>query len=92
MQRELTCTKSTPRAEREIARKTAMKLLLYFVSFASVFALFASVIAGTLWVLTKFIQAWGRFFRALIVPPDNPKHRRHVPVDLQPHHLKRADQ
>ena len=49
-----------------------MKLLLYLVSFGSVFAFFASVIAGTLWVLTKFIQAWGRFFRALIVPPDIP--------------------
>jgi hypothetical protein len=40
-----------------------MKLLLHFATFGSVFALFASVIAGTLWVLTQFIQAWGRFFR-----------------------------
>jgi hypothetical protein len=44
--------------------------LLYFASFGSVFALFASVIAGTLWVLTKFIQAWSRFFHALIYPPE----------------------
>jgi hypothetical protein len=69
-----------------------MKLLLYFATFASVFALFASVIAGTLLVLTKFIQAWGRFFRALIVPPSIPKHRKYLRVDLQPHHLKRAGQ
>ena len=49
-----------------------MKFLLYFVSFGSVFALFASVIAGTFWVLTKFLCAWGRFFRTLIVPPGIP--------------------
>jgi hypothetical protein len=74
------------------ANREAMKLLLYLVSFASVFALFASVIAGTLWVLTKFIQAWGRFFRALIVPPNIPQRRNEVPVGLHPHHLKRAGQ
>jgi hypothetical protein len=68
-----------------------MKLLLYVVSFGSVFAFFASVIAGTLWVLTKFVQAWGRFFRALITPQDIPKRRKGVPVGL-PHHLKRAGQ
>jgi hypothetical protein len=65
-----------------------VKLLLYFATFGSVFALFASVIGGTLWLLTKFIQAWGRFFRALIVPPLIPKHRKYL--DLQPNHLKRA--
>jgi hypothetical protein len=69
-----------------------MKLLLFLVSFGSVLAFFASVIAGTLWVLTKFIQAWGRFFRALIVPPDIPKRRKDVSIGLQPHHLKRAGQ
>jgi len=69
-----------------------MKLLLYFLSFGSVFALFASVIAGTLWVLTKFIQAWGRFFRALIVAPNIHKRRKDIPVGLHPHHLKRAGQ
>ena len=69
-----------------------MKLLLFLVSFGLVLAFFASVIAGTLWVLTKFIQAWGRFFRALIVPPDIPKRRKDVSVGLQPHHLKRAGQ
>jgi hypothetical protein len=67
-----------------------MKLLLYFASFGSVFALFASVIGGTLWVLTKFIQAWGRFFRALIFLPSIPERRKDVPVGLHPHHLKRA--
>jgi hypothetical protein len=65
-----------------------MKLLLYFATFASVFALFASVIAGTLWVLTKFIQAWGRFFRALIVPPNIPHRRKDVPIGLHPHDRK----
>jgi hypothetical protein len=69
-----------------------MKLLLYIVSFGSMFALFASVIAGTFWILAKFIRAWGRFFRALIVPPDIPKRRKDVPVGLQPRHLKRAGQ
>jgi hypothetical protein len=69
-----------------------MKLLLYLVSFGSVLTFFASVSAGTLWVLTKFIQAWGRFFRALIVPPGIPKRRKDVSVGLQLHHLKRAGQ
>ena len=69
-----------------------MKFLLYFASFGSVFALFATVIAGTLWVLIKFIQAWGRFFRALIDPPSIPKRREDVPVGFHPHHLKRAGQ
>jgi hypothetical protein len=67
-----------------------MKFLLYVVSFGSVFAFFASFIAGTLWVLSKFIRAWGRFFRALIVPPDIPKRRKDVPIGLQPPRLKRA--
>ena len=69
-----------------------MNLLLYFATFASLFALFASVIGGTLWVLTKFIQAWGRFFRALIFPPNIPERRKDIPVGLHPHHLKRAGQ
>ena len=34
-----------------------MTVLLYFVSFASLFALFASVSAGTFWLLTKFLRA-----------------------------------
>ena len=69
-----------------------MKLLLYFASFGSVFVLFATVIGGTVWLLTKFIQAWGRFFRALIFPPSIPQRRKEVPVGLHPHHLKRAGQ
>jgi Holliday junction resolvase len=64
-----------------------MTFLMYFASFGSVLVFFASAIGGTLWVLTKFILAWGRFFRALM-----PKRRKYVPVDLQPHHLKRAGQ
>ena len=55
-----------------------MKLLLYVVSFGSVSAFFASVIAGILWVLIKFMQAWGRLFRALIAPPGIPKRRKDV--------------
>ena len=67
-----------------------MNILLYFASFDSVFAFFASVIVGTLWVLTKFIQAWGRFFHALTYPPNIPKRRKDIPIGLHPHHLKRA--
>jgi hypothetical protein len=69
-----------------------MNILLYFASFGSVFAFFASVIVGTLWVLTKFIQAWGRFLHALIYPPNIPRRRKDVPLGLQLHHLKRAGQ
>jgi hypothetical protein len=70
-----------------------MKFFLYLAAFGSVFAFFASVIAGVLWVLTKFMQALGRFFRALIVPPPNiAKRRKDVSVGLQPHYLKRAGQ
>jgi hypothetical protein len=69
-----------------------MNLLLYFVSFGSVFAFFASVIVGTLWALTKFIQSWGRFFRALIAPPDMSTRRNGLPLALHPHQLKRAGQ
>lgn len=60
-------------------------VLLYLVSFASVFALFASVVAGLIWLLTKFA-------RALMAPPAIPKHRSNAAVDLQLHHLKRAGQ
>jgi hypothetical protein len=67
-----------------------MNLLLYFVSFGSVFALFGSVTAGTLWVFAKFLQAWGRFFRALIAPPAIRDRRKDVAVDF--YHLKRAGQ
>jgi hypothetical protein len=69
-----------------------MNILLYFASFGSVFAFFASIILGTLWVLTKFIQAWGRFFHALIYPPNIPKRRKDLRAGLHPHHLKRAGQ
>ena len=66
-----------------------MNFLMYFASFGSVFVFFASAIAGILWVLTKFVQAWGRFFQALIYPPKTRKHRVSVPANL---HLKRAGQ
>jgi hypothetical protein len=62
-----------------------MTVLLYFVSFASLFALFASVIAGIFWVLTKFL-------RALMAPRAASKRRSDASVDLHPHHLKRAGQ
>jgi hypothetical protein len=57
-----------------------MMVLLYFVSFASLFALFASVIAGAFWVLTRCL-------RALIAPRAIPKHRGDASVGLHPHHL-----
>jgi hypothetical protein len=69
-----------------------MKFLLFVVSFGSVFAFFASIIAGMLWVLTKFVRAWSRFFHALIFPANIPKRRKDVSVGFQPHHLKRAGQ
>jgi hypothetical protein len=62
-----------------------MTVLLYFVSVASLFALFASVIAGAFWLLTRFL-------RALIAPRAIPKRRGDASVDLHPHHLKRAGQ
>ena len=62
-----------------------MTVLPYFVSFASLFALFASVIAGIFWVLTKFL-------RALMAPRAASKRRSDASVDLHPHHLKRAGQ
>jgi hypothetical protein len=60
-----------------------MTVLLYFVSLVSLVALFASAIAGTLWVLTRFIRA----FRD---PPATAKRRRESAADF--HHLKRAGQ
>jgi hypothetical protein len=62
-----------------------MTVLLYFVSVASLFALFASVIAGTFWVATRCL-------RALIAPRAAPKPRGDASVGLHPHHLKRAGQ
>ena len=64
------------------AGREAMTILLYFVSFASMFALFASVIAGTFWIVARCL-------RALIAPSAAPKRRSDVSVDL---HLKRAGQ
>jgi len=51
----------------------------------SLFALFGSVIAATIWLLIKFLRA----FRT---PPAGPKRRRDPSVNLNPHHLKRAGQ
>jgi len=62
-----------------------MTVLLYFVSFASMFTLFASVIAGAFWALTRCL-------RALIVPSAAPKRRSDASVGLNPYHLKRAGQ
>jgi hypothetical protein len=67
-----------------------MSILLYFVSFASVAVLFASVIAGALWLLVKFVQAWGRFFRVLLQPPDRAAIKTRRPIDMQA--MKRAGQ
>jgi hypothetical protein len=62
-----------------------MTVLLYFVSFASLFALFASVIAGTFWLLIRCL-------RALMAPRATQKPRSDAFVGLHPHHLKRAGQ
>jgi hypothetical protein len=59
-----------------------MTVLLYFVSLVSLVALFASAIAGTLWVLARFV-------RAFTDPPATAK-RRESAADF--HHLKRAGQ
>ena len=67
------------------AHREVITVLLYFVSFASMFALFVSVIAGTFWLVTKFV-------RKLTTPSAVPKRRGDAAVDLHPHHLKRAGQ
>jgi len=54
-----------------------MTVLLYFVSFASLFALFASVVAGTFWFLTKCL-------RALTAPRADSKRRSDTSVGLTP--------
>jgi hypothetical protein len=70
--------------------RTRMSVLLYFVSFASVAALFASIVAATIWIAIKFFQAWGRFFRTLLEPPDRKAIRTKGRIDLNS--LKRAGQ
>jgi hypothetical protein len=70
--------------------RTRVNILLYFVSFASVAALFASIIAVTIWIAIKFFQAWGRFFRTLLAPPERKAVRTRGRVDLNA--LKRAGQ
>jgi hypothetical protein len=66
-----------------------MDLLLYFVSFGSMFALVVSIFAGALWVFLGFCRAWGRFFQALANPQPRP---RNVRIDPNPYYLKRAGQ
>jgi hypothetical protein len=67
-----------------------MSVLLYCASYGSVLALFASFVGVTLWISVKLIQAWGRFFQALLNPPAGPRNR--VRIDPNPHYLKRAGQ
>jgi len=67
-----------------------MTLLLYFASFASVFALFASAIAAGVIVFFKCVQACRRVLRELRAPA--PTMADKVSVGLNPHHLKRAGQ
>jgi hypothetical protein len=67
------------------ARSEVITVLLYFVSFASMFALFVSVIAGIFWLLTILV-------RKLATPSATPERRSDAAVDLNPHHLKRAGQ
>ena len=56
--------------------------LLYFASFAALFALFASVFSGTLWLLARLLRA--------LVSPRRPQPRSSP--EFHPHHLKRAGQ
>ena len=69
-----------------------MNLLLYFVSFGSMFALVASVVAAAVWLVVKFVQAWGRFFQVLLAPPDQRAVRPKLRINPNPHYLKRAGQ
>jgi K+ transporter len=62
-----------------------MTVLLYFVSFASLAALVASVIAGTFWLLARLI-------RTLVTPRAERKRRSEASAGFHPHHLKRAGQ
>ena len=62
-----------------------MTVLLYFVSFASLAALAASVIAGTFWLLARLI-------RTLVTPRAERKPRSEASAGFHPHHLKRAGQ
>jgi hypothetical protein len=62
-----------------------MTPLLYFAAYFALFALFASAVAGTFWVLRRFL-------RALFTPPSVRKARRAAALDLDAHHLKRAGQ
>jgi len=65
-----------------------MIVLMYFAAFGSIFALFLSLIAAAVWLLTGFVRAWARFFDALLNPPAYPVRR----VEINPHLLKRAGQ
>jgi hypothetical protein len=62
-----------------------MTPLLYFASYFALFALFASAVAATVWVLVRFL-------RALLTPPSVRKRRREAALSLDAHHLKRAGQ
>ena len=67
-----------------------MTILLYFVAFGSLAVLVASFAVGAIWLTIKFFQAWGRFFRAMLEPPDPARIRPSARVDLNS--LKRAGQ
>jgi hypothetical protein len=69
-----------------------MTPLLYFASFASVFALFASAIAVGLFVFFKSVRACARLLRELLAPPMSANIADKNPISLPPHHLKRAGQ
>lgn len=62
-----------------------MTPLLYFAAYFALFALFASAVAATVWVLIRFL-------RALLTPPSVRKRRREAALRLDTHHLKRAGQ
>jgi len=62
-----------------------MTLLLYFMAFGWMLALFASVIGLTVWLMIKL-------YRWLTEPPDPKRQAASRPEGWNPNHLKRAGQ
>ena len=62
-----------------------MTLLMYFLAFGWVLALFASVIGLTVWILIKL-------WRWLTEPPEPTTQTRQSREHWNPNHLKRAGQ
>ena len=69
-----------------------MTLLLYFATYGSLFALFASAVAAIIWVAIKFLQALRRFLLALLLPAEASLQQADARVVFDPNQLKRAGQ